>query len=59
MLQRFDKDESKPEENKGEQKGCRIRREYRSPAVKRHSVSSIVVSGGSAPAPDSGSTFRP
>ena len=57
MQQWFDKDEYKPEENKDEQKGCRIRREYRSPTVKCHKVSSIVSGGGSKPPPDGEGTF--
>jgi len=57
MQQWFDKDESKPEKASGEQKGCRMRREYRSPTVKRHKVSSIVTGGGSQPPPDGDGTF--
>jgi hypothetical protein len=57
MQQWFDKDESKPGKDTGEQKGCRIRREYRGPTVKRHKVSSVVASGGTLPPPDGGGTF--
>ena len=58
MPERFEMDENRLEENNGEQKNRRIRREYRSPTVTRHRVPSIVATGGSA-VQDSASGKRP